>query len=520
MLAILGMVPAAHASTPSINNRTTFGCGVAASCSSSIPTTAGDLLIITYQIGDNVGTDTIGATVDGQALTWSRSIFLDGYTCASAGSTNCYIGFFFATAVSTGTDTTVGVTSTHNPNGGFGVQIYDVGPSNLFTAEKGGNTATSTTGTLASTGSVGWTGDVLLVSTVYCPTCTGQNSGAGFTNYGNAMYAVSGVGSPTTFPWTFGTGPTAGGAWGVAGEVFSFSPQAPSSQSQTIGSCPSVNDNTFTMVNSTIYMYEGTTVGPQSVNSISTSVASTIGSGSHTLRLLIYAQQVVGFPAASVSAGFPLIKAYETSYVLTSGTKNSIISAQISLNIGNLAFGGSYSSDIWAVGVVGDDHIKLNQSSLSGLLTQTGAASTSTQPNTFTSAGSASGNKIYLCSTAVYQSILVITTTFSTQLSATTTVTATATTYNIGIVAQGVSNWSIVFLLIMAPAFLLAVGLGAYTRSPQAAGIGLMAGMMIGAGIGAQPQVQLVPPSLFFALVVADLFIMIGIWRFGGGSSV
>jgi hypothetical protein len=365
-----------------------------------------------------------------------------------------------------------------------------------------------------------FTANLAALDTVGNPVFTAPT---GFATYGCAQNGRQNACSTFSFA-TFGSS-TLANSYTFASQLAGASMVAVSlgatvqgSQVQTIGSCPTKNTATFTLVNSTIYMYQGTTVGPQSVNAISTFVASTIGSGPHTLRLLIYAQQVVGFPSATVSAGFPLIKQYEKSFVLTSGTTNTVVSAQTAVSIGGLFAFGTFSSDVWAVGIVGDDHIKINQSSLSGLVTQTGVASTLTQPNTFTSAGTANGNKIYLCSTAVYQSIVFVTSTLTTTTTPSTTVTTTATTYNIAITSQGVANWSIVFLLVILPGFLLAVGSGVATKSPQIAGVGLISGMTLGAGIGAQPQVALVPPSLFFALVVVDIFIMIGLWRFGGGT--
>lgn len=278
----------------------------------------------------------------------------------------------------------------------------------------------------------------------------------------------------------------------MLGVVFVATTSVSSVQTQTVGSCPpggGTGIGHFALANSTQYWYSGNALGSEVVNTISTEVSSIKGSGSHTLQLMIY----IGL-FSSPTVTFPATLAYAKSFTVSSGTTNSTITTQVNIPL-NAAQIPPLPFNFWAVAIVGDDHIFIAGSSLSGLTTQTGAVSTASQPATFTASGSASTNKLALCTQASYQSVLPSQTITTTQAATTTSVvsvTSTISTINAQVLFSTSANWPLVFLFLLLPAGLF---MGA-TKSFSGGLIGLMVGAIICIMAG------IIPSWIFIGLVI------------------
>lgn len=99
---------------------------------------------------------------------------------------------------------------------------------------------------------------------------------------------------------------------------------------------------------------------------------------------------------------------------------------------------------------------------------------------------------------------------------ATTTVTSTATTLDITTAPGAFTNYAELLIVILTPAMIIAVPIAAYTRSTQGAGIGFVAGLMIGSGLGVESA--LVPPVFLGIMVIVGVFMIVGLSRSGGGT--
>lgn len=284
------------------------------------------------------------------------------------------------------------------------------------------------------------------------------------------------------------TGVTAVSTYSVYAQVFGVPNVTPTAKSiQTLGSCPTKNTATFTPVNQTIYFYSGNALANEVLGNVSTFVAS-VTSGTHTLRLLVYAGS-----GSIASISNPITKVFDFPVSVTAGTTNNKVTASGFITIGTIAGG-----NIFGVGLVADDHFRINQSGLSGLTTLTGVASSSPQPSSFTSTGSSSATKLYLCGVFTYQSSVVSTVTTTAAASTTTTITTTNTINTIGSnLFTTASNWPVIFFILFLPAGLL---LGA-TRTLVGAILGLMIGAVIGVMMG------ILPSWLFIGLVIATISI-------------
>jgi hypothetical protein len=169
---------------------------------------------------------------------------------------------------------------------------------------------------------------------------------------------------------------------------------------------------------------------------------------------------------------------------------NNTITVQVNIPL-NSALGSPLPFNFWAVGISGDDHINVYNSSLSGMTSQVNLVPA------VTSIGTSSNNKFDLCASASYQSILVSTTTTTSYQSATSTTLLTSTyvvtTINSQVLFSNSANWPMMLLFLLVPAGLL---MGA-TKSLSGALVGLMIGAVIGIMAG------ILPSWLFIGLVIA-----------------
>lgn len=307
-------------------------------------------------------------------------------------------------------------------------------------------------------------------------------------------------------------------------QLISAGATSATSQTQTIGSCPpggGTGIGHYTLANNTIYFYNGNALGAEVVNSVSVEVASTKYSAgaTHYLELLLYAST-----STPPSIAYPNTRLYESKvFAITAGTTNSTITLQIAVPL-NGATTTPLPFNWWSVGIIGDDNIRIAGSSLSGLVTQTGTTPTVSstppiQPLTFTSSGTASTNKLALCATGSFQSVVggFATTTISSVTIAATT-TQTQTNIVAGLVPSTV-NYSLMFFVVLFPGVVLAFVMGIASRSAPGAGIGFVAGMTVGAGLGW--QAGLLPnPGILVVLLIVDVFIIVGVFTIGKGGGV
>lgn len=268
---------------------------------------------------------------------------------------------------------------------------------------------------------------------------------------------------------------------------------------QTIGSCPAKNTATFTMVNQTLYLYEGTTLANQAVNTVQVNIASVGGTtGTHTIQLVVYATPAAG--AISPSNLFAL--QYSRQVAITSGTKN----VQIMAAVTGVSFPSAGAT--WAVGVVGDNKIALNQSSLGGMFSYSGVpVSTAAQNSFYTTQGSSFGTDLALCANSAYQIIQTqtVTVTQSATTSVTVTSTSTVNTINAQVLFANNQNWPIVFLLLFLPCGIL---LGV-TRNLSGGMVGLLIGSVICLMAG------VIPAYIFTGLLIGIVAMMVLIQRSG-----
>lgn len=287
---------------------------------------------------------------------------------------------------------------------------------------------------------------------------------------------------------------------------------------QTIGSCPAKNTATFTMVNQTLYLYEGTTLANQAVNTVQVNIASVGGvTGTHTVQLVIYATPSPG--AISPSNLFTLLFARQVS--LTSGTKN----VQIIMSVVGVTFPTAGAT--WSVGVVGDNKIALNQSSLGGMFSYSGVpVSTALQNSFYTTQGSAFGTDLALCANSAYQIVQTTTVTQTvTSISttgggtATTTVTSTATSLDSNIAMTTSTSYVLIIIMLLGPAVILGA-VGALTKSAALTGGLFIGGLAIGAGAGNLSGI--IPFNILALVVIVMVFLILALvmvmTRGGGGG--
>lgn len=280
-----------------------------------------------------------------------------------------------------------------------------------------------------------------------------------------------------------------------------FTPQGSGTTpgSNTLGVTNSSTHGVY-LTNSTLYFYCGNALGSQVVNSITTEPKSIKGSGTHYLQLFIYSStQQAATPTA------PLTKAFASQiFALVSGSANHTITVAVNIPL-NTALATPLPFNLWCVGIVGDDHIQIYNSTLTGMLTQSGVASTSTstQPSSFTSIGTSTTTKLYLIAYSSWQSALPI----QTITSITTSVTSFTNTVTVGgggsltSQQQGGINFAISITVVLGPVILLASIFGGITKSGAGVIIGGMIGLAAGTGLGF--YAGLVPAGWVFIGVLA-----------------
>jgi hypothetical protein len=105
-------------------------------------------------------------------------------------------------------------------------------------------------------------------------------------------------------------------------------------------------------------------------------------------------------------------------------------------------------------------------------------------------------------------SVITVTSTASGTVSVTSTITST--TLDANLAATSTVGDVFMLLVILLPAFALMLPVAIFTRSPQATGIALTAGLMIGTGIGV--QAGLVPVVFMGIMVVVVIFLIVGLF--------
>jgi hypothetical protein len=288
--------------------------------------------------------------------------------------------------------------------------------------------------------------------------------------------------------------------------LISLGSSVPITQIQTIGSCTPTATGGFYLANNTQYWYEGNALGQEVASTITTQVENVKGSGSHTLQLMIYATNGATNNGQQPTVLFPAILIYAQSFVITSGTTNNTITLNVNVPL-NSASLVPLPFNFWAVGIVGDDHIRIHDSALAGMFTQTGSPSTVPQPASFTSVGNSVATQLQLCATGTYQSVIQLTTT------ATTTVTSVSTTGGTGGGVSGsalnLGNLMLGVIVILGPALLL----GGATKAPMGAMLGAVLGMGVGLYVG-------IIPFYFIVIVGLAIVAMLFFGRTGSGGGI
>lgn len=505
---VFSFIPIVHAASPSVTNLQTGTCTnfTPAACGAGVSVTQGDIIVAGFTVLNTPGvgmqtpTDSAGNLY---AAANEADIVNSGNGCLSSGGAyTCTSVLFVATASTTATITiSTGMSGTSCGLGGCAyeyefIDVTNAGGSVVCTAAN-----TNTAGTVINTGLnlCNASSSQTSIAQVSGAASGTMSAGASFTAYcystcgapasgSMIMYAVVAL-SGTQFPATNGASST----WAEAAIILGTA--SASTQTQTIGSCTATATGGTYLANSTQYWYAGNALGQEAVSTIKTQVENIKGSGSHTLQLLIYV--TAANPGAQTpSVFYPAILAYSQSFVITSGTTNSTITLNVNIPL-NTANISPLPFNFWSVGIVGDDHIRIHNSALSGMTTQTGAASTASQPSQFTGPGSTTTTKLQVCATGNYQSVISGPTTTTTAAASTTLIVSTTSTATISTISANLfassSNWPVIFLILLLPAGLF-MGI---SRSLT----GLLAGLMVGAIMGI--LMGIIPNYVFVGLVIA-----------------
>lgn len=454
-VAILGLglglvISAQGAGVGFVQGRTFVSlCQNVLTCSQAFasPVTAGNVIICALAIqGDAGAQPTIGCS-DTQSTVFNAI----GQVCEQqAGAWNC-ASLFTATVLASGTDTVTTTTSTTSANG-FMLPIIMEFSGILPTATSTASVtcslgATNCGATVTMTPQITETGvDIASIQAPTTPTAP-----AGFTRIlsngaGGAIYA-----SPlttTVFPAIQLSGATSDfAAFGADFPTSTSGSASTQTVTQVIGAvgsgftgstavCGYKNTATTTLVNSTIYVYQGTTVGTSVVNLISTLVASTVGSASRSVTFGLY----FGSTGFAVSSAHPLVLQSQTTFTVLSGATNVVLTyAPPALSVP--------SNTPVAIALLASNKVKINQSSIA-MSTFAGSSLPTSMFGLLSST-----TQLMFCGTISYQAAVVTTTT--TGGSTTSTFTSTVTQLNPNFLLSNPGNWIVMFLLLLLPVAIL-----------------------------------------------------------------
>jgi len=322
-------------------------------------------------------------------------------------------------------------------------------------------------------------------------------------------YSLAATTSPTNFQFQNGGSAT---DYAEVGIILGSSSVTTTVGSLQVGSCPTKNTATTTLANSTVYYYEGVTLGSTTVVNLNTFIASTTLSGAttNTLYLVLY----VGTAGVStVSQTTPLVSTAATFFTIVKGEVNQPLS--YSVQNSNIPANTAY-----AVAIEGTDKMAINQSSLSGMFSVAGAVPPHTIITQTTNAA-----KLYLCMNVNYQVVVTSTVTTTSTLTApttivgtvTSTVLTTVTSIDVNVATTTTTGYVLLLFVLLAPAMILMLAVGSITRNAPTAMIAFVAGLMIGAGIG--NVAGIVPFWLVALLVITAIFVIVGIWRSSGAGN-
>lgn len=455
----------------------------------------------------NSSKTTVSSVIDSLGHTYTQAQTYFGCTNVTTCSAGNVVssGIWYLTTASAFTAITVTITFSASTNS-VGYQVYDLS----------GVTGVACTGF----GSTGGT-NLQIFGPNYCPILTGQYGIAALGGLAKNTLTAGANFALTSSPdvnfaaqeSTTGTGQTAFPATISAatpnvdvGVVFSITP---STGTINLGSCPTKNTATTTLANNTQYFWTGTVISGMSINTISAEVAS-VNSGHVASETLYFAFYATG-SAGGISATNPLLLGGFKTWTLSATSVPQLLSWASSVTL-NTPSGGT-----WAISLLGNSKIVINQSSLSGMFT--GASAAGPLPAvTFTSL-SANAAQLYFCANGTFQTVvtttIVSTSTITTgggTATVTTTTTSTATSIDAATAATTSIGAALLIIIILLPAVLLTFALGVTTKSPSAAGMGFVAGLTIGTAIG--NRAGLVPFYLVAIMVVVMIFIIIGLLLF------
>lgn len=503
-----------------------FNCSSAASCTPSqgFNDTANSAIVIAVEWSNNLAPTTSVISVSdtlGNSFTLRTSIYAcsDINTCANGNVV--YSAIWTATATVIGSNDKVTVSTSTGTFGTIGVELYDVSGVSAIPACTGAGAAASSNTLYTVNGcsiSSGQTAIAALGGLAANTLTAGTNyalTGSGLVN----MQAESSttVASTNLFPATI----SAATAVSDVGIVL-----APSTGgTTTIGSCPAKNTATTALVNNTVYLWGGSGLAGETINNLQIQVASSNPSGVATEPLIlgVYEMSASASPSPGVwpilSATYPYQLVAQKLFVLTAGRYTTSGNLNWAPGVGIQGQGQPF-----AIAVLGNNKISINNSALSGMTTASyGGAGL---PTTISST-SASATELFFCGSLSFQTVLTTTvvsvstttSTVTTNGGFTTTISTTTTLTSLSANAALGNSVGVAFLLLilLAPAFALAIPLGVYTRSAIGAGLGFVSGLAIGALLGNQGG--LIPFSVLAGLMVVIVLLIVGfIFALKGGN--
>lgn len=483
--------------------------------------------------------------------------------CSGAGHTDYQNGeAWFGTANATGTASITVTLSGNTVN--YGEFVYDLefvdttnvsfvtGTCNAQSAKDCGNpivtnpAASFTAGSLEISGAQSRGATIASVGTGFtCIGCTTDDVSA----YSTTDTSVS---SPTDFPASYTGGSGLNSGYGVIGVIF---PNVANPATVTVTTTVTTTvTSTLSASNSTqgdgtptatktylssqrIYFNEGHQ--PDATAEL-VNVTAKIGdvkiNSANAIVYLAFYQVGPLYPNVAPSASAPLSLIYSHAYTLANGSSDQFLhDAVLVTNPVSVSAKVYYAVAIWtnatACGCSGASGSGVSVYETTGATGSWLDAAAPTLPQNFYAGAGPDPNldvyailhyQVSLVTVTSTSSVTVastVTTVTSTSITSvifqTTTITSTTLDENLA-TATGV-DYSILALVILLPAFAAAGVLGISTRSPTAAGMGFVAGLALGTGIG--NKAGLVPGVLNGIVVLVMIFLVVGIFmssRSGG----
>lgn len=542
LLGVLGMmlfsflvIKPVHATTPFISHT---GVATCALCGAKAVTVTidnlGDTVVIAFQwITNSPNTNTFITSIAGASTTFTSQNGAT-YIYLNSGGNNYYSGteIWSGSAGATGAQgITVSWSNTPNTVGLEGYDLIgtltnavatDTGAcavgANCPASIKTNHNNAFTAGASLEIGSIGSSDGLGAAGTGY----TALNSGA--INMGGIYSTTaSSVGSPTNFPSSTSGGCGNACNWGVTGAIFGSTSGTSATttviNTMCLGSCGTQTTNgttIFSIVMPNLYIFQTSqNVGtPGSIDNFTMKIGSVhINTNTGTVYVLVCETANSNPP----NAGNPFNCFTPYSYPVFNNTSNVVLQ----VNPQNLICAGCYyTAGIMPITTAsrgsGASGAGVSFYETSAPVQQFKYAVGASIPPTKFFSNTVLTPNLYMFVHLIFPvgtvtSTITSTFTGTNVVTSTLSTTVTSTTLDAVQAATLATADAVDLLVILLPAMIIMVPIAIYTKSASGAGIGFVAGLMIGSGIGV--QAGLVPPVFLGLTVIVGIFMIVGLSR-------